>query len=239
MEQKGLREAVPSIADAADRTLAFLPNPHTANRIATRGLVLGYVQSGKTTNFTALIAKAADYGYRVFVVLAGIHNSLRQQTQDRLEADITSLPGMEARWWCPTSSSDFRKVDTNPAFFFDDPQRRALLVVKKNIAPLRKLNDWLDSTPADLMNQVSVLVIDDEADQAGLNVGGPQRRTGVHEQVVRLLNYGRERGNPRVAYVGLHGDAVRQPSREPGGRGGPVPTRLRGGPSRAEGLLRR
>ena len=46
---------------------------------------LGYVQSGKTTNFTAVIAKAADAGYRFFVVLSGVHDALRQQTQDRSE----------------------------------------------------------------------------------------------------------------------------------------------------------
>ena len=57
------------------------PNPH-GRTYHCRGLVLGYVQSGKTTNFTAVIAKAADAGYRFFIVLSGIHDALRQQTQD-------------------------------------------------------------------------------------------------------------------------------------------------------------
>jgi hypothetical protein len=46
------------------------------------------VQSGKTSNFTAVIAKAADWGYRLFVVLSGIHNNLRRQTQARLESQL-------------------------------------------------------------------------------------------------------------------------------------------------------
>jgi len=46
---------------------------------------MGHVQSGKTTNYSALICKAADAGYRIIILLAGITNSLRQQTQERLD----------------------------------------------------------------------------------------------------------------------------------------------------------
>ena len=53
-----------------------------------RGLVVGYVQSGKTANMEAVIAKAVDAGYRFVIVLTGMTNSLRRQTQDRLELDL-------------------------------------------------------------------------------------------------------------------------------------------------------
>ncbi len=49
---------------------------------------MGHVQSGKTTNYAALIAKAIDAGYRQIVVLAGVTNSLREQTQERLDLDV-------------------------------------------------------------------------------------------------------------------------------------------------------
>ena len=55
---------------------------------ACKGLVVGYVQSGKTSNFTAVIAKAADAGYRLFIVLAGTQNTLRDQTQRRLDKEL-------------------------------------------------------------------------------------------------------------------------------------------------------
>ena len=54
-----------------------------------KGLVLGYVQSGKTANFCGLIAKAADSGYNLIIVLAGITNTLRNQTQKRLLSDLS------------------------------------------------------------------------------------------------------------------------------------------------------
>ena len=77
---------------SSTKVVAHLPNPHGHEEYHCRGLVLGYVQSGKTTNFTAVIAKAADAGYRFFIVLSGIHNALRQQTQDRLNDAALGAP---------------------------------------------------------------------------------------------------------------------------------------------------
>ena len=64
-----------------DRRSARAPGDR---RFTTKGLVLGHVQSGKTTNYTGVMAKAADRGYRLVIVLSGIHNELRRQTQNRL-----------------------------------------------------------------------------------------------------------------------------------------------------------
>ena len=77
------RDALHSVDWTSTKVVANLPPPWQAE-FSGRGLVLGYVQSGKTSNFTAVAAKAADAGYRLVVVLSGIHNSLRRQTQDRL-----------------------------------------------------------------------------------------------------------------------------------------------------------
>ena len=66
-----------------------LENPNSSKSFSKKGLVLGYIQSGKTANFTALIAKAADSGYRLVIVLAGVHNTLRSQTQKRLDQELT------------------------------------------------------------------------------------------------------------------------------------------------------
>ena len=71
-----------------------------------QGLVLGYVQSGKTANMAATIAKAADAGYRLVIVLAGMTTSLRQQTQIRFEKDLTSR-NPEQWIWLTQHSHDF------------------------------------------------------------------------------------------------------------------------------------
>lgn len=142
-----------------------------------RGLVLGYVQSGKTANFTALIAKAADRGYKLVIVLSGIHNSLRQQTQIRLDRELGLVDGPDSvgyptavqEWWGITSSEeggDFKPA-TNPGPLAQGS--RGLMVVKKNATVLRRLAKWLERVPAD----TPTLIIDDEADQASINTGTP------------------------------------------------------------------
>src|SRR5204863_5898451 len=80
----GVRElsdaTVRSVDDVTDRVLGATENPSATETFKTRGLVLGYVQSGKTTNYSALIAKAADVGFKLFIVLSGVHDLLRLQT---------------------------------------------------------------------------------------------------------------------------------------------------------------
>ena len=95
----GIREAASRLPDpivaktsqVADEILARLSNPKGAS-ITTRGLVLGHVQSGKTTSFLSVAAKATDNDYDLVIVLAGVHNSLRRQTQDRVRP--VSCPGV-------------------------------------------------------------------------------------------------------------------------------------------------
>jgi hypothetical protein len=84
-KQQNWKDAVPSISKSSGLVVSLLGNP-SAQTSAVRGLVVGYVQSGKTANFTATIAKAADCGFRLFIVLAGVHNALRRQTQVRMQA---------------------------------------------------------------------------------------------------------------------------------------------------------
>ena len=96
IDQVGRAEAeVESLDDTSDEVLAHLEDPRPTGPLEFRvqGLVLGRVQSGKTLNFSALIAKAADLGYKLVVVLSGIHNSLRQQTQTRLARELGLVPG--------------------------------------------------------------------------------------------------------------------------------------------------
>ena len=68
-----------------DDILDRLRDPETDGAWDRRGLVVGDVQSGKTVNYTGLICKAVDAGYPLVIVLAGVHNSLRSQTQLRLD----------------------------------------------------------------------------------------------------------------------------------------------------------
>jgi hypothetical protein len=79
---------IDSVDLASDRVLAHLENPRHPEPFSVQGLVVGHVQSGKTSNFSALIAKASDAGYKIIIVLSGLHNTLRLQTQRRLQRDL-------------------------------------------------------------------------------------------------------------------------------------------------------
>lgn len=155
---------VASLASESLRVLRQLHDPRRNEPFQDRGLVVGYVQSGKTANYTAVAARAADAGYRIVIVLSGVHDSLRRQTQRRLERELASSPG----WVLLTGSvADFQGGDTRvlagPGTF--------LLVAKKNVAVLAKIDQWLEEA-APFLAHMPVLLIDDEADQASINTRG-------------------------------------------------------------------
>ena len=84
--QNGLpKDVVISTDTVTDKILGRLGNPEKHVPWDRRGMVVGHVQSGKTANYTGLICKAADAGYRLIIVIAGIHNNLRNQTQARID----------------------------------------------------------------------------------------------------------------------------------------------------------
>lgn len=77
--------AIQETRRSTDRVLSMLESPKRDGEWDRRGMVVGSVQSGKTNHYTALICKAVDAGYRTIIVLAGMHDSLRSQTQDRID----------------------------------------------------------------------------------------------------------------------------------------------------------
>lgn len=189
-------DAVEGLDETSTAVVSLLADPHSP-QIATRGLVLGYVQSGKTANFTATIAKAADAGYRLIIVLSGVHNSLRRQTQLRLDEQLCDLNPTE---WIQLT--DDERDFGNPVRALPlvaGTQLRLLAVVKKNVTRLASLRAWLDiAHKAGGLDNCPVLIIDDEADQASPNSHKDPEldRTRINEEIVGLLAL------PRVAYVG-------------------------------------
>ncbi|WP_327729515.1 Z1 domain-containing protein [Streptomyces sp. NBC_00487] len=184
-EEDSLRE----LDSASTKVVSMLDHPLESS-FSTRGLVVGYVQSGKTSNFTALIAKAADAGYKFFIVLAGIHNGLRLQTQMRLERQLVE-PVIDQ--WHPLTGrlGDFEPPAGNPAAFFGaKSQQHVLCVIKKNVPRLQKLKAWLEKAP-DYLSNCPTLIIDDEADQA--SIASPRTNPLIRE-IIDLF--------PRGGYVG-------------------------------------
>jgi hypothetical protein len=149
------------IWESASAILKHGPNPGQASDPTV--LALGYVQSGKTTSITALAAAAADEGYQVIVALLGSTNLLLDQNKQRLEGSL----GI-------TTRSDYVWIsETNPATDaagkklrnFVDMGRVCLVPVLKHAGRIRAVAKQLAKLP----DELRVLVIDDEADQASLN----------------------------------------------------------------------
>jgi hypothetical protein len=197
LDQEGWEEESLSELDAASTKVLAQLSPPGVGEFSTRGLVLGHVQSGKTTNFTAVIAKAADRAYRLFIVLSGMHDSLREQTQARLLRDLQD-PNPAAWHALTLSGNDFRPVGNVNAFLTDHSSQHVLIVIKKNQARLRALRDWLRGAQEDVLRACPALIVDDEADQASVNTARPERGpTAINRLIREILE-----SLPRGAYVG-------------------------------------
>ena len=160
---------IQSIDQITNLILSRLEDPERKGPWYTRGMVMGSVQSGKTANYTALITKATDAGYKLVIVLAGVHNSLRSQTQTRLNEEflgydmdkVQKLTGGEKKigvWamfpehhtvYTLTSSSekgDFSKgVAAQSGIFPGKNDPPIILVIKKNVSILGNLIKWIQS----------------------------------------------------------------------------------------------
>jgi hypothetical protein len=137
------------------------------------GLVVGYVQSGKTMSFTTVAALARDNGYQMVIVIAGTSKPLFDQSTERLESDLRLNARPDRKWLHianprvgDASNISGKFEDWQDSDATDDEKQTVLITVMKHHAQLQHLTDTLAATN---LQGVRALVIDDEADQAGLN----------------------------------------------------------------------
>lgn len=170
------------------------PQDEIQGKRLRRGLVIGDVQSGKTATYAGLICKAADAGYKVVILLTGITESLRKQTQERMEEGIigftirvdengrmqkklervgVGLDNKEIRATAFTSyQDDFRGNVDNIVTTLNSHRSLVMFIVKKNVSVLTKLYNWLTEQNKDMLDDLihePMLLIDDEADNASIN----------------------------------------------------------------------
>lgn len=215
MNQKDASFPIDTLDDITDKILDKCVNPKTKGRWDRRGMVVGNVQSGKTANYTGLINKATDAGYKLIIVIAGIHNTLRGQTQGRIDNGFIGR-----------DSSDFIKRQRNNktgvghinadteiySFTNSDPdgdfkksiatrinvpiggKSPTVLVIKKNKSILENLILWLlgfadnDENGENKIFNVPLLLIDDEADNASVNSGTELDVKTINRLIRTLLN---------------------------------------------------
>lgn len=207
IEEKGFKlEAVDNIENSAISQLRRLRRD-TVDRKPIKGLIIGNVQSGKTANMAALMAMAADWGWNMFIVLSGTIENLRKQTQSRMVSDLyeeyCNLRWMPLEYLSKQSPVGSRAQDLH---FEDGARERYFTVCLKNSARLRKLIQWLQ-TDSNKQKQMRILVIDDEADQAGINTAdiSSDERTKINQLITDLVNNKTEKSRPAsVQYLAMN-----------------------------------
>ena len=183
-----------SLDESTRLVLGLLEDPSREGRWDRRGLIVGQVQSGKTGHYTGLINKASDAGYKLIVVLAGMHNSLRSQTQIRLDDGFLGWESGADEGRPPTGVGRGRRplrADTITTRLQNGDFKKAvadrvrvsigkvplLFVVKKNVTVLNHLVKWVRTLETETdaetgrvyVPDTPLLVIDDEADQASVD----------------------------------------------------------------------
>lgn len=200
-----------------DRNTTELMNrigdPREIGPWARRGLAIGDVQSGKTVNYTSLCNKAIDTGYKIIIVLAGRTNTLRKQTQKRLEKDFIGCMKNDAVQQkgeiVPTITAgvgNYGNVGSNTVEAFtsnlydfskkladattisiNDRMSPKVFVVKKIKSVLENLADWLRNSNRNVPIDVPMLLIDDEADDASVNTREDSSPTTINACIRTIL----------------------------------------------------
>ena len=204
------RQVVAEIDNDTDRIVGYLENPQKAGEWDRRGMVMGHVQSGKTGNYIGVATKAADAGYRVIIIIAGVQNRLRDQTQRRVDEGFIGFDtavGIRSAGRDPlgvgrydtrrkpvtftTAITDFNKaIAESLNIRLQDLREPVVFVIKKNTNTLQNLIDWLTTHNSRLGTDTirePMLLIDDEADNASINIRHRVDEISTINRQVRLL----------------------------------------------------
>ena len=190
-----------------DKTLEQLCDPLSTDPFLCRGMVVGDVQAGKTLNYSALINKACDMGYKLIIILTGLTEDLRSQTQKRLDRDFVGQESQRSRVGVSASTgnrigvgigrrsqpvmvlTDKNTDFKNPGVLnIDGNSNPVLIVAKKNKAILEEINVWLRTQNSGGKKlQSPVLIIDDEADNASVDTAKPDQEPRAINKAIRNM----------------------------------------------------
>lgn len=209
---------IDNIESTCEKILSYCANPKSQSQVdKKRGLVVGDVQSGKTANYLGLINMAYDYGYKIVVLLAGTTSSLRMQTQKRTDKGVIGAKSdtigntieyigvgftPKEHFVVPftNQSNDFAKfMQKNLNAAISDFNKPVVLVVKKNKSVLQSVSQRLQSTLEEKgLDSKSILIIDDEADNASINTSKPENDpSSINKCITTIFNK-----FPIATYVG-------------------------------------
>ncbi len=177
------------LIDETTSILSECVDPSRAEQVNT-GLVIGYVQSGKTLSFTSLAALARDNQYRLVILLAGTTNNLVEQSHSRLKEDL-DIEGTREWKLFSTQQKGFQQSELDRVnmelarWRRGNPRARTILIVSmKQHQHLDNLATLLSDSD---LSDVPTLIIDDEGDQAGINTRAKQdEESTTYSRIVEL-----------------------------------------------------
>ena len=173
-----------------DLIIKKLEDPKKKKPFNRKGLVIGYIQSGKTANYIGLVNKALDAGYKIIIVLAARYNDLRVQTNlrfdegcfgwattqdDLLKKKKVGVGLIDGNFFVNSCTSSEAKGDFNKevkkGLNLRPDQDPLVMVVKKNVSILKNINEWIEERLEDdgVVREIPMLVIDDECDDASID----------------------------------------------------------------------
>lgn len=210
--QESSTDILDAIKDAESRKW------NSSQTLPVKGLVIGHVQSGKTSSIAGVMALAADFEYDMVIVLSGIHNALNEQTTKRFEKDLWTyvmygqsyrprrdahsyvqiLKSRRSGWYNITDESDNLR---NGQKQFLDIAKPVFGVFKKNATILRNLNRWIGNNGKFFGDKFKLLIIDDECDQASPNTADYEsnEESAINGQLSRIIY---NQNFPYVTYIG-------------------------------------
>ena len=223
LDYKGWKpKTIADMKKSSDIILDHMANPKSDKLFNKKGLVIGDIQSGKTANYTALINKAIDAGYKIVIVLAGLTKDLRNQTQTRLDSEVlgyqTKTTGKgdtigvglikQLHVEGLTYADDKKDFGDMKKFFsvhtLDKDVNPIVAIVKKNTSVLDHLDKFLTSSQKNCYSNekldIPVLIIDDEVDQASVdtkNSTSLNDASAINKKIRTILSH-----LNRYSYVG-------------------------------------
>ncbi len=197
LKENGLKDTAVDEIEKSSVSILKRLNSDTTESGPVKGMVVGNVQSGKTANMAGLMAMAADHGWNMFIVLSGLVENLRKQTQERLINDLYH-PGNIS--WRALENVDGNAPITSQTqnLNFEGANDAHLYVCLKNKRRLEGLIDWMQKDPKKY-KQMKVLVIDDEADQGSINTAdvNSEERKAINRLIVNLVEGRSKKGTKK------------------------------------------
>ena len=214
---------VETLDEQTDLIMDLVGDPQKTAPWGRRGLAIGEVQSGKTSNYVGVLAKAIDYGFKIIVVIGGHTEDLRRQTQARVDSDLT---GVDSAYLADniivetdvarigigrvdqTLASSVNVLTTTRSDFSAHSKRAGnvalggetptIFVIKKNARVLQNLASYLRAHIPNWANQPPLILIDDEADWASINVNSREDVSAVNQAIRDILA-----ASNRNSYLGI------------------------------------